>query len=186
MLTCVVAMKVSEFLEAESAFTGRLRRKGENLRAGMDFSLLDGLAVKDVMDRDYVALPARALITEIADLVSAAENRTFPVAGEGGRLVSIVTLANLIAAGTRSAYGSPVARVADLLRQTPAYLEPDDSLGGAWDKMGHFDYDCLPVCRPGSDGLDLVGICEKEAISEMHDRQTFIRMPQGLRPPQGQ
>ncbi|MCK4375765.1 MAG: hypothetical protein KAX19_10565 [Candidatus Brocadiae bacterium] len=40
--------------------------------------------------------------------------------------------------------------------------------------MANYDYDCLPVCRRDSTGPEVIGICEKEAILEMHDRQAFV------------
>jgi CIC family chloride channel protein len=178
MITCVISTKVSELFEPESVFTRKLVRAGERLRAGLDFSLLDGLAVRDVMAEDYVALPADASIRDIHDHVRRSENRTFPVVGEDGRLMGIVMLASLVAAAAR-AEGRPEApRVRDLLEPDSVHLAPDDSLYDAWQTMGNYDYDCLPVCRAGPDGPSVVGICEKEAILEMHDRQAFVSMDQ--------
>ncbi len=59
----------------------------------------------------------------------------------------------------------------------PSACAPDQPLVAAWQTMGHYDYDCLPVCNP-EDG-SIIGICEKEAIVELHDRQSFVAMMQG-------
>lgn len=174
MITCVVSMKVSELLEPESAFTRGLVRAGEKIRRGIDLALIDGLTVADVMERDYVALPAGANIWEIAEPVKSSENRTFPVVGNDGELRGIVMLASLIAAGIRSQESGRAPKVEDLLEPVPVHLQPDDPLYDAWQTMGNYDYDCLPVCGPGSNGLEVIGICEKEAILEMHDRQAFV------------
>lgn len=179
MITCVCALKVSELFEPDSAFTWQLARAGRKLRRGMDFSLLEGLTVADVMDEEFVALPEGAPITQLGDLVKASENRTFPVVREDGRLRGIVMLASLMAAGSRVQGGGRVPAVRDLLEPGLVHLEPDSSLVQAWETMGNYDYDCLPVCRPGGDGLELVGICEKEAIMEMHDRQAFVALTAG-------
>lgn len=174
MITCVVSMKVSELFEPESAFTRGLARAGEKIRRGIDLALIDGLTVADVMERDYVALPAGATIWEIAEPVKSSENRTFPVVGNDGELRGIVMLASLIAAGVRSQESGRAPKVEDLLEPVPVHLQPDDPLYDAWQTMGNYDYDCLPVCGPGSNGLEVIGICEKEAILEMHDRQAFV------------
>ncbi len=174
MITCVVSMKVSELFEPESAFTRRLVRIGERLKRGMDFSLLEGLAVRDVMQAQYVALPAAASIRDIDEAVRASENRTFPVISGDGRLRGIVMLATLIAGGIQSKDSDFPPEVADLIEPRLVYLKPDDSLYDAWEMMGNHDYDCLPVCRSGPEGLEMVGICEKEAILELYDRQAFI------------
>ncbi len=176
MIACVVSLKVSELFEPESAFTRWLVRKGERIRRGMDFALLDGIRVRDIMDEQYVALPADASIGEIAPLVRASENRTFPVVGDDGKLAGIVMLAGLMAAAVRSAAGAPQPAVRELLEPEPVYLGPDDSLARAWRVMGNYDYDCLPVCLWTPEGLNILGICEKEAIVEMHDRQAFVTL----------
>ncbi len=179
MVTCVISMKVAELFEPESAFTRRLVRWGERVSSGMDFSLLNGLTVREVMEEDYVVLPAEATIRDIDDAVRASENRTFPVEDEGGRLKGIVMLASLIAGAVRTEGSDRAPRVAELLEHDVVYLSPDDSLYVAWQTMGNYDYDCLPVCRSGPDGLEVVGICEKEAILELYDRQAFIRIGRG-------
>jgi CIC family chloride channel protein len=176
MITCVISMKVSELFDSESAFTRRLVRSGERLRQGMDFALLDGVTVGDIMHRDFVALPAGAPITELADAVKASENRTFPVVGKDGALRGIVMLASLTAGGSRARGGGPVPIVEDLLEPEAVHLGPDGDLYDAWETMGNYDYDCLPVCRPEDGKLRVVGVCEKEAIVERHDREAFVRL----------
>jgi len=178
MIGCAVSVKLSELFEPESVFTRGLVRRGERLARGMDFGLIEGLTVADVMAEHYVALPPDAPIRDVREMVRASENRTFPVAGPDGRLRGIVMLAGLIAAAARS--NEPGARppaVRDLVEPDAVHLGPDDSLASAWEKMGNYDYDCLPVCRPGPEGLIIVGICEKEAILERHDRESFARLP---------
>ncbi|MCK4375764.1 MAG: chloride channel protein [Candidatus Brocadiae bacterium] len=128
MITCVVSMKVSELLEPESAFTRGLVRAGEKIRRGIDLALINGLTVADVMERDYVALPAGATIWEIAEPVESSENRTFPVVGNDGELRGIVMLASLIAAGVRSQESGRAPKVKDLLEPVPVHLQPDDPL----------------------------------------------------------
>ncbi len=179
MLTCVISMKVSELFEAESAFTRRLVRAGERIRQGMDLSLLEGLTVSDVMSPDHVALPASATIDRIDEAVRRSDNRTFPVVDAEGRLVGLVMLGSLMAAGVRAETTGRVARVEELLEPALVHLAPEDTLADAWQVMGNYDYDCLPVCRAGAEGPALIGVCEKEAISEMHDRQSFISLRRG-------
>jgi CIC family chloride channel protein len=180
MITCVVTTKVSELFEPDSVFTHRLVLAGEKLKSGMDLAFLESLTVKEIMQGDYVALPAGATIRDIAGQVEASENRTFPVVGEDGRLRGIVMLSSLIAAGVSSQGSETAPKVEELLEPAPVHLEPDDSLDKAWRTMGNYDYDCLPVCRSDSEGLIVTGICEKEAILEMHDRQAFVNLS---RPP---
>jgi len=176
MITCVVALKVSELFEPESVFTRRLVRGGERMKSGMDFGLLEGVTVADVMDGDYVALPVDAALPELAEPLRKAENRTFPVADRDGRLCGIVTLARLIAGAARAQQGGALPELRSLLEPEQVFLCPGDSLEHAWEVMLNYDYDCLPVCHAGTDGLQIVGICEREAIVEMDDRQAFIRL----------
>ncbi len=180
MIGCVLSLKLSEVFEPESAFTRWLVRQGERIGRGMDFALLDGTLVRDIMDREFVALPADSPISEIGPLVRASENRTFPVVDGEGDYAGLVMLASLMAGGARAASGRECPGVGDLMEPERVCLQPDDSLARAWRTMGNYDYDCLPVCRRRGAGLEIVGICEKEAIVEMHDRQAFIRLSRGL------
>ena len=182
MITCVLALKVSELFEPDSAFTWQLARAGRKLRGGLDFSLLNGLSVADLMDGEFVSLPEGAPITELGELIKASENRTFPVVGQDGKLLGIVMLANLMAAASRAQVTGQVPAVRDVLEPESVFLDPGTPLVQAWETMGNYDYDCLPVCRRSPDGLELLGICEKEAILEMHDRQAFVAL---TTPPNG-
>jgi CIC family chloride channel protein len=180
MLACVVSLKVAQAVEPESVFTRRLVREGERLSGGMDFGLLEGLTVRDVMRADYVALPAGAEIGSIASLLRRSEDTTFPVTDAEGRLAGIVTLSRLVsAAAGRSPRG---VLVQDLLEPHAICLAPDESLISAWQTLGHYDYDCLPVCPPGEDRI--IGICERSAIGDLHDRQAFAAMVRESRPGQ--
>ncbi len=176
MIACVVAYKVSEMFEPESAFTRWLVRRGERLGQGMDFALLDRMQVRDVMREDYVALAPEAPLSEVASRVQQSQNRTCPVADEEGRLVGIVMLARLMSAGAEVRPGEPQPQVRELLEPEEVFLSPGSSLADAWTVMGNYDYDCLPVCEPVEDGLRIVGICEGEAIIELHDRQAFVSL----------
>jgi len=179
MIGCVISLKVSELFEPESAFSRRLAREGRRLHRGMDFALLKGLKVADIMDRNFVALSPEMLIEEAADQVETSENRTFPVADEDGILRGIVTLGGLVAAGlsqAEPATSGAVVRIGDLLEPEAVDLEPQQNLLSAWETMGNYDYDCLPVCRDAEGQRRIVAICEREAIVEMHDRQAFINL----------
>ena len=176
MITVVVALKVSEMFEPESVFTRRLVAAGERLKRGMDVSLLSGLTVRDIMDEDYVGLSAGATIWEVAEDVQASENRTFPVVDEGGRFRGLVMLASLITAGAEASEAGEPALLADILEPDAVCLHPDDGLLAAWEMMGNYDYDCLPVCARDPGGMQVLGICEREAILEIHDRLAFVSM----------
>jgi CIC family chloride channel protein len=176
MIACVISSKVSEAFEPESVFTRQLVSEGARISHGMDFSLLDRVLVRDLMDEHFVPLPAGAPVSEVAPLVQASENRTYPVVDDVGRLVGIVMLARLVAAAVRADSDGQVPAVGDLTESDLVTLSPDDPALDAWRMMGNYDYDCLPVCTPSGDGFRIVGVCEKEAILEMHDRQAFVTL----------
>ena len=176
MLACVISFKVSQAFEPESVFTRRLVRAGERLSHGMDFALLEGLRVSDIMKRGFVLLPADADIGNIGALLRESENTTFPAADEEGRLVGIITLSRLVASANAARRAPGTVLVRDLLEPHTVSLHLDDPVLTAWRTMGHYDYDCLPVCSGDCEGRRIVGICEKEAIIELHDRQSFVAM----------
>ena len=186
MIACVLSLKLSEVFEPESAFTRWLVRQGERIRRGMDFSLLDGTRVRDVIDGDFVVLPAYAPISDVGPLVRASENRTFPVVDERENYAGLVMLARLLAGAAQTSAGAECPTVGDLMEPEKIYLEPNDSLARTWRTMGNYDYDCLPVCRRSGGRLEIVGICEKEAIVEMHDRQAFVRLSREAGRPHGE
>lgn len=174
MIACVISIKVAELFEPESAFTRRLIRLGMRMARGMDYSLLNDLTVGDVAAESYTALPANADITEIGEKVRRSENRTFPVVDGQQRFVGLVMLASLLAAAQRRRDGERMP-VRDLLEPEAVSLQADQPLIEAWRTMGNYDYDCLPVCDPDEPDR-IVGICEKEAIVELHDRQAFVEL----------
>jgi CIC family chloride channel protein len=184
MIACAVSVKLSEVLEPESFFTRALVRAGERFRNGMDLALLDRLKVSEVMDTGFVSLPVNASIQDVAEAVRRSENRTFPVTDEHDHLCGLVMLSRLVAAATRAGYSAARRpedhHVRELLEPDLVSLSPDDTVAEAWQVMGNYDYDCLPVCRSEEGGLRLVGICEKEAIVERMDREAFVELQERI------
>lgn len=163
---CSAAYLVSLLLSSESLMTEKLVRRGIRLRNAYSVDHLSNVFVRDVAEKDVVALNASDLLLEIRDWLAAgaggATHQGFPVLDIDHRLIGVVTRRDLLDAGK-----SDSDIVASLIRRPPAVVFNDSSLREAADHMVTQQVGRLPVVTREDPRL-VIGMISRSDLLSAH------------------
>ncbi len=95
MMTCIVSTLTASQLKRESIYTMKLIRRGINVRAGKEVSILKSLLVKDFMMRNVVPISENLPLNSLLTLIKESTYSYFPVLNSKEQLVGIVSLRDI-------------------------------------------------------------------------------------------
>jgi len=149
MLTVVIAYVVARRMTPDNLYSGWLRRRGENLEHGADRTVLADITVREACELVPVTIAAHEPVGQLVDL---ADQDGYPVVDASGRLVGMLTLAEIhrsaredLAAGASHRAGE----VAGIVRA----LSPGETLLSALRRMAARGDSSLPVVDPATGRL---------------------------------
>jgi Zn-dependent protease/CBS domain-containing protein len=121
---------------------------------------ISGLSVRRAMIREFVALSPSDPLRRAADLVVRGYQADFPVVGEGGAVVGVLTMQELLAALSGAGPGAPVG---DSMRTDFVAAAPGESLDGALSRLKESACPVMAVVEGGR----LVGLLTVENVGEL-------------------
>lgn len=130
-------------------------------------SSLAGVAVERAMMTDFRSLAPTDSLARAVDLVLSGSQTDFPVV-DNGRLVGLLTRADLVAA---LAKGSPATAVSQVMKRDFQTFSPDDSLEDSVARGKTYESPVIPVISEGR----LVGLLTMENVSEYVLIQNALR-----------
>jgi chloride channel protein, CIC family len=160
LLACGLADLVARGLLTESLMTEKLARRGLRVGLGYRVDVLDTTTVASVMTRSVVTVAAAGTVGQVRQAVHRSGHSAFPIVGGDGRVVGLVSRADLLA-GVDD--GAPVSEVAsaDVVTTSPQATALD-ALRLMLDE--HVEH--LPVL----DGDRLAGICTRTDLLSARQR----------------
>lgn len=173
MVTCITATLVASWLERESIYTMKLRRRGIDLRGGQDVNLLRAVPVREVMRRDVATVTASTPLTEILTRAARTTGSAFFVVDDGGRPVGVVPRHDLWRWLDPSEHApSDLVVAQDLADPTVLSVTLDDTLDAAARLFAVRSDDEVAVVDP-SDGGRLVGSLWQADLMAAYNRRMF-------------
>ena len=160
MAACVIALVVSRRLNHLSIYTTKLKRAGIELREGKDVDILQSIAARDVMQREFETVYSGMLFKDLLEFVQSARQNSFPVVDAAGRLVGVVSMQNLRRWINESSFSNVVV-AEELAKRDIVTVSEDETLYTVWDKFERLDVESLPVVKRDDPG-DLVGLLFRE------------------------
>jgi len=170
MITTALGYVTARRLFPTSIYSEWLRRKGERIGHGRDLGVLERLTVAQAFNRSPTTVSEGATVGEIMDAVDRSPQIEFPVVGSDGRLVGVVTYADLRAILADRDRLAPVVIAADIANLEIEPVTTGDSLRTALQRLGVHGSLTLPVVEPG-DGGRLVGLISRQEILAAYDRE---------------
>jgi len=167
MLAVVTATLLSSvLLKRETIYTLKLSRRGVRLARGRALDVLEGVKVEEVMSETVTVLPETPLDGLDAFFLKANRN-AFPVVGDDGRLVGIVSLSDVRRAlETRDEVKDVCVR--DIMTTGLITACPDESLNAVLLRMAPRDLSRLPVVsREQPDRL--LGVVRRNDVVRAYD-----------------
>ena len=141
MLTVVTAWMISSFLLQDDIYTLKLKRRGVQFTPAVD--VLEEVPVREIMIIDPVTVSPFDRIEHVIELMMQTSHTGYPVIGEEGELVGIITEHDVDRAIMR--HHIKEWAVADVCSTDIITIHPDDTLTEAMLSMARNKVNRLPV-----------------------------------------
>jgi H+/Cl- antiporter ClcA/CBS domain-containing protein len=161
---CTAAYLVSSLLMRNTIMTEKIERRGVRVIGEYSADFLEQTFVRDFARSPVTTLAAADLMAQVRNWLDSGASGTshqgYPVVGDGGALIGVLTRRDLLAASLE-------ARVGDLIRRAPISIDGSASLRDAADMMTRNRVGRLPVLRDGK----LHGILTRSDLLSAHERR---------------
>ncbi|MCK4756857.1 MAG: chloride channel protein, partial [Thermoplasmata archaeon] len=143
MFSCVVSDAVTKTLSKETIYTMKLTRKGIRYSYEREINILETILVGDVMVRNVTTAKEDMTVREVSDIILESGFQGFPCICPDGKLVGIVTHADIRNAISRGLGDSNICDIET--KKDLVVVYPDDTLEHAMETMTSSGFGHLPV-----------------------------------------
>jgi CIC family chloride channel protein len=144
MMTCILSALTASQLKRESIYTMKLVRRGIDVRAGKEVSILKSLPVRDFMVRDVAFVSEMIPLSSFLHFIKESTHTYFPVVNGKEELVGIISLRDIRPILLEETLMDLVI-AKDIMTEDVITLTTDDNLYDAMGKFGIKDIGQLPV-----------------------------------------
>jgi CIC family chloride channel protein len=144
MMTCILSAVTASQLKRESIYTMKLIRRGIDVRAGKEVSILKSLPVRDFMVRDVVLVSEIMSLSSLLHLIKESTSSYFPVLNSKEELVGIISLRDIRPTLMEESLMDLVI-AKDVMNEDVITLSTEENLYDAMGKFGIRDIGQLPV-----------------------------------------
>ena len=161
MLAVVVSHLVASWLNPDSIYTIKLRRRGGLMKPKAPVSLLDTIVVTDAMTTEYQTVHPKLPITDLIKQFNKNRVRSWSVIDDENKLAGIVTVLDVEKAIMHGEADGAV--VADIMTTNLIYTTPDESLRSVLRRVTGRDVYQIPVVAT-DDNRKLLGMLRRREI----------------------
>jgi CIC family chloride channel protein len=173
MTACIISTLTASQLQGESIYTMKLVRRGIDVKAGKEVTILKSLFVKDFMVRNVVPVSENLPLDGLLHLIKESTNSYFPVVNTKEELVGIISLQDirplLLEEGLMHLV---IAR--DIMRENVITLSSDQNLYDAMARFGNRDIDQVPVVDK-SNPRRIIGMLRKTDVVSAYQNALLKR-----------
>jgi len=144
MMTCIISALTASQLKRESIYTMKLVRRGIDVRAGREVSILKSLLVRDFMVREVAIVSEMTPLSSLLKFIKESTHLYFPVVNGEDQLVGIISLRDIRHTLLEESLMDLVI-AKDIMTEDVITLTPDENLYDAMGKFGIKDIGQLPV-----------------------------------------
>jgi len=143
MITACISFAVDYWLDPDSIYTKKLRKRGELLTHDKDQSVFVFLKLENLMETDFLRIKESFTLGDIVHIISTARRNIFPVIDNFGHLLGVVQLDDLREdMFKREKYGNPIS---DYMIQPPDRILEHESIQSILPKFEDKHTWMLPV-----------------------------------------
>jgi H+/Cl- antiporter ClcA len=184
LVACGVAFLGSVLGLRRDLLTERLARRGHHVSREYEVDPLQVLMVREAMSPTPVTVSAEALLSDVYAGMSEGSGRRrqrlYPVLGDDGRMVGVLPLSEVLAAGAGDG-----ARPASAAARPAVVAFPDETLRAVAERMVASDHGVLPVVAREDRGrllgiittLDLLSAHRRLLVEESHRERPLALRP---------
>jgi CIC family chloride channel protein len=162
MLATVISTLFARLLDQESIYTLKLSRRGIHLEFGQDIDVMQGVQVREIMTTEIDSISPDLSLSALSKAFARTHHHGFPVLGEQGELLGIVTIQDFERAMETS--GLDDRRVEDIMTTENLLVAyPSEAVWEALKRLSVRDVGRLPVLE-NAESHRLVGIIRRSDI----------------------
>lgn len=144
MIVSTVSYVTIYFFEKNSIYTKPLADKGELLTHEKDKSVLTLMHLEKLIETDFIKVKANMTLGELVKAITESKRNLFPVVNDEGELIGVVLLNDIRSLMfDKEQYNT--TRVRDIMTIPPAFINLDESMVSAMDKIEKTHAWNLPV-----------------------------------------
>jgi CIC family chloride channel protein len=174
MAACVMSTLVSTFLQRDSIYTMKLRRRGIDLFEAEEPNVLRALYVRDIIDREPEILRVGDNLETILGRMLASERTEFFVLDDDDRFQGVIHLRELTRTLAEQDVLEHVVVAGDLVERYRHAATEDDDLDVVAQLFGRGNAEEIPVVAPG-DTRKLVGSVRKRDLMQAYNQEVMRR-----------
>jgi len=144
MMTCIISTLTVRQIQEESIYTMKLVRRGIDVRAGKEVTILRSLQVKDFMIRSAVSISENLALSDLLNLIKESTYTYFPVVNGKEELVGVISLQDIRPVLLEEALMNLVI-AKDIMTEVVVTITSDQNLYDAMGKFESKDIDQIPV-----------------------------------------
>ncbi|NOZ24494.1 MAG: chloride channel protein [Nitrospirae bacterium] len=170
MFATTIGTFVAHRLFRESIDTYELAKRGINIHAGREATLLSSIKVKDVMRRDFTPVRDKVNLKEFLKLViNGGGGFYYPVVDAKGDMLGIISLQDMRKVLFED-YIKEIVTVGELATEEVLVLTPDDNLTTAMKHFALMDIEEIPVVDPDN-RKKVVGMLRRGDVIAIYNRE---------------
>jgi len=174
MFATTIGTFVAHRLFRDSIDTYELARKGINIHAGREVSILSSIKVKDVMRRDFITVRDKVNLKEFVELViEGGGGFYYPVVNSKGEMVGIISLQD-VRKVLFEEYIKEIVKVGELATEDVLVLKPDDDLVKALHHFAEMDIEEIPVVDE-KNPKKVIGMLRRGDVISIYNREVLRR-----------
>ena len=174
MAACVVSTLVSTFLQRDSIYTMKLRRRGVDLYEEEEQNVLRSLFVHDIIDRSPEVLPASANFQTVVGRILGSEHIEFFVVDARDRLRGVIHLRELTRMLVDQEVLSELVVAEDLTHHLLPTVTEDENLDVVLQLLSQSDTEEIAVVDAASP-RKLVGSVHKRDVIHTYNQEVLRR-----------
>ncbi|UCG79157.1 MAG: chloride channel protein [Nitrospirota bacterium] len=169
MFASIIGTFTAKRLFKDSIDTVTLSRKGIDIHAGREGTLLSAIKVRDVMRRDFITVKKDVKLTSFVELIVEGGGFYFPVVDNKGDLAGVISLQDVRKVMFED-YIKEIVTAGQLATEDVILLHTTDDLRMAMEKFNIKDIDEIPVVRP-NEPKKVVGILRRSDVMDVYNRE---------------
>jgi len=179
MISCVIAALITTRLKKDSIYTQKLSRRDVELHLGVEATIMENTAVRDLMHTEVPAVRDTAGFREVVHRMLDENIEDLYVTNEKGELQGVITLSDVKAVLNESGLDY-VLIAADLMDRQFQSVTPEHTLLECIDKFAAGGEDQLPVVEDQAT-RKLVGLVTHRSIFLLYNREVLKKGSLGLK-----
>ena len=174
MAACVVSTLVTTYLQRDSIYTMKLRRRGIDLFQEEPRNVLKSLRVHEIIDREPEVVRSSANFQEVVDRVLASDHTEFFVVNDRDELEGAIYLREFTRMLVEQEALMPLVVARDLAESTPATVTEDTDLSVVLQLFSGGSQEELPVVDADAPRR-IVGSVHKKDVIHAYNQEVLRR-----------